>query len=473
MATAAEQFAQFVVDTQFENVPRPIIEESKDRVLDLIGVLLPAYDRETAAKVIVRYARGLGGPEESTILGVGGKVPAVHAALANGVMGHCLELDDDHNIMIGHPGVPTIPACIAVAERERVSGKDFLLSVVLGYEGVIRTAMAVISGVNHFHHRGFHSTGACGVFGSAAAAAKLLGLNTHQTATALGLAAGFSSGLLEGILSGAWTKRMNAGWAAHSGIAAATLAQEGFNSPMNMFEGSNGWYSAYALEGNYDLSQITDDLGTRYEIINTAYKPYACCRYCHGPIDAAWGAMKEYNLSREQIEQNVVSIEVRTVREAVRICSNPKETKMRPVTDVDAQFSIYYAVAVALLYGEPGTTLLDFWSEDMRQDARVLDLASKIKVDQDPELEKLYPKYIPASINIKMKDGKEYFYQVKTPKGDPEWQLTRDELKVRFQDLAGRVFDSAHVERIYDAVYALEDAKDISDLIDLCVRTDR
>ena len=96
----------------------------------------------------------------------------------------------------------------------------------------------------------------------------------------------------------------------------------------------------------------------------------------------------------------------------------------------------------------------------------------EIQVNQDPELEKLYPKYIPASINIKTKDGKEYFYQVKTPKGDPEWQLTREELKVRFQDLAGRVFDDARVERIYDAVYALEDAGDITALIDLCVKKD-
>jgi 2-methylcitrate dehydratase PrpD len=263
---------------------------------------------------------------------------------------------------------------------------------------------------------------------------------------------------------------MNAGWAAHSGVTAATLAREGFNSPMNIFEGSNGWFSAYALEGNYDLSQITSDLGSRYEIVNTAYKPYACCRYCHGPIDAAWGVMKEHDLSREQIEQNAESIEVRTVREAVRICANPKETKMRPVTDVDAQFSIYFAVAVALLYGKPGTTLLDFWSDKTRKDPRVLNLASKIKVNQDPELEKTYPKYIPASINIRMKDGKEYFYKVKTPKGDPEWQLTREELKVRFQDLAGRVFDNAHVERIYNEVYGLEGAKDITRLVNLCVK---
>ena len=354
-----------------------------------------------------------------------------------------------------------------------IDGKRFLLSVVIGYEGVIRTAMAVKSGSNHFHHRGFHSTGTNGVFGSAAAAAKLLNLDVSQTATALGLAAGFSSGLLEGILSGAWTKRLNAGWAAHNGIVAASLAREGFNSPMNMFEGSNGWYSAYACEGNYDLSQITRDLGKRFEIINTSYKPYSCCRYCHGPIDAAWGAMKKYNLTAEDIEGNVDSIEVKTVSEAVRICSPPVERKMKPQTDVDAQFSIYYAVAVAILYGTPGTTLLDFWNEQTRNNPRVLNLASKIKVSQDADLEKMYPRLIPASISIRMKDGKEYFHQVDTPKGDPEWQLNREELKIRFKGLAGRVFDDTHVERLYDEVYSLEDAKHISNLIGLCVRKDK
>jgi 2-methylcitrate dehydratase PrpD len=470
MATYSERFAKFVVDTQLDDVPREVIEDAKDRVLDHIGVVLPAYDREMSAKIAVKYAKSLGGPEESTIFIVGGKVPAVSAALANGVMGHSLELDDDHNIMIGHPGVPVIPACLAVAEREKVDGKQFLLSVILGYEGVIRTSMAVKSGINHFHHRGFHSTGTNGVFGSAAATAKLTKLDVAETTSALGLAAGFSSGLLEGILMGFWTKRLNAGWAAHSGITAAKLAKLGFNSPKNMFEGSNGWYSAYACEGNYDLDQITNELGKRYEIINTSYKPYSCCRYCHGPIDAAWGAMANHKIDQEDL-QNVESIEVRTVREAERICANPVETKKKPNTDVDAQFSIYYAVAVAMLYGKPGTTLLDYFDEKTRNDSKVLELASKIRVNQDPELEKTYPRLIPASINIRMKDGEEYFYKVDTPKGDPEWQLTREELKTRFQDLAGRVFNDKQVEEIYDEVYNLESAKDISKLIALCVRS--
>lgn len=470
MAAIAEQFARFVVNTRFKDLPRAVVEDAKDRVLDYIGVTLPAHGREKAARVAVKYAKSLGGPKESTILNVGGKVPAVSAALANGVMGHCLELDDDHNIMIGHPGVPVLPACLAVAERERASGKQFLLSVVLGYEAVIRTGMAVKSGVKHFHHRGFHSTGTAGVFGSAVATAKLMNMNQKQTATAIGLAAGFSSGLLEGILSGAWTKRLNAGWASHSGVAAATLARAGFNAPMNMLEGFNGWYSAYALSDNTDLAQITAELGTRYEIVNTSYKPYACCRYCHGPIDAAWGLMKQSGLTAKDIEKNVRSIEVRTVREAARICGGPVERKQRPQTDVDAQFSIYYAVAVAMLYGKPGTTLLDCFTEKMRTDPRILALTAKITVKADPVLEKVYPQQIPTVIVMKMKDGKEHRFKVDTPKGDPQWQLTRDELKTRFHDLAGRVFDRAHVNKIYDAVYALEDARDIRRLVRLCVR---
>ena len=473
MATVAEQFARFVVDTRFKDLPRAVVEDAKDRVLDYIGVTLPAYDREKAARVAVKYAQSLGGPKESTILNVGGKVPAVSAALANGVMGHCLELDDDHNIMIGHPGVPVLPAAIGVAERERSSGRDFLLSVVLGYEAVIRTGMAVKSGVKHFHHRGFHSTGTAGVFGSAVATAKLMHMNHKQTATAIGLAAGFSSGLLEGILSGAWTKRMNAGWASHSGVTAAALAKAGFNAPMNMLEGFNGWYSAYALSDNTDIAQITADLGKRYEIVNTSYKPYACCRYCHGPIDAAWGLMKQFGLTAADIAKNVRSIEVRTVREAARICGGPVARKQKPQTDVDAQFSIFYAVAVAMLYGKPGTTLLDCFTEKMRTDPRVLALTAKISVKADAELEKVYPQQIPTLIVMTMKDGREYRFKVDTPKGDPQWQLTRPELKVRFQDLAGRVFDDARVEKIYNAVYALEEAKDIAPLVRLCVRRDK
>jgi 2-methylcitrate dehydratase PrpD len=252
----SETLAQNIYEMSFEDLPDEVKEEAKLRILDIIAVTVPAWDLEEPARIAGEYAHRFGGAEEATIMTAGYRVPAHMAAFANGVAGHCLELDDDHNTMVGHPGVPTVPAVLAAAERVHADGKALMLGTVIAYDVVIRTAQAIEAGV--MQDLGFHRTGTNGAFGAAAGAAKMLGLDAAQIAHAFGIMGSQSSGSLQGTDEGVWTKRFNPGWAAHNGVTAATLAKMGFTGPAEIFEGKRGWYNAYPNKG-YDLDKILDE----------------------------------------------------------------------------------------------------------------------------------------------------------------------------------------------------------------------
>jgi 2-methylcitrate dehydratase PrpD len=457
-----EQLAERMSEMSFDSLTKEVIEEAKYRLLDIIAVTVPAWEREKSAQIARDYAQIYGaGLEQATLMKVGTRVTAPMAAFANGVAGHSLELDDDHNTMVGHPGIPVVPAVIAAAERANASGRDLILGTIIGYDVVIRTAQAVKAGV--LHHTGFHPTGTNGVFGATAGVSKIMGLDVPTTVNALGIAGSQSSGLIQAVNEGVMTKRFHAGWAAHNGVTAATLAQMGFTAPREVLEGAHGWYHAYAGEGTYDLDIILKDWGTLYEIENTAWKPYACNRYSHGPIDCAFDIRRQ--LDGKVDVNEIESIEVGTYQEALEFTAGPE--KVVPRNTFDAQFSTYFAVAVSMLTGR---ALLDEFSEEKIADPEVLALAKKVTVVADPELQPLYPKLYPARIIMTMRDGRILKAMVRTPKGDPEWTLTRDELLERFRTLAGRVYANDQVEEIISVVTSLEELERVPDLLALLAR---
>jgi 2-methylcitrate dehydratase PrpD len=239
----------------------------------------------------------------------------------------------------------------------------------------------------------------------------------------------------------------------------------GFTGPTEVFEGRHGWYSAYAGHEWVDFGKVLEDWGERFEIRLTAWKPYACNRYSHGPIDCAF-AIREQMGGRVDPEQ-IDRIEVRTFKEALPFTAEPYEVKVRPRNTVDSQFSSYYAVAVALLTGR---ALLDEFSSQKINDPDVLALASKVTVNPDDELQRLYPQLYPAKVIVTTKDGHVFEHMVRTPKGDPEWTLTRQELEERFNVLTGRVFDQARRDRILEVVNSADELPSTGDLTRLLVR---
>lgn len=270
--TYAERFGDFVERLDYDDVPKDVIEEAKLHILDTLGVALSTCDMDFA-QIMLEVAKSLGGPPESSTIGSGYRLSAANAALVNGTMAHGLDYDDTHKGAVLHMSTFVVSTAIAMAESKGKSGKSTIVSAIAGYEVGARLGMAA-SG--KFISRGWHPTGVLGAFASAAVAGKILGLTGDQIATATGIAGSQSSGLAQWSDEGSWTKRMHPGWAAHSGIIAALLAQKGFDGPHKIFEGNLGLYNSYIGKGEYDLEELSRGLGSIWETKQISYKLHPC-----------------------------------------------------------------------------------------------------------------------------------------------------------------------------------------------------
>ena len=275
---------------------------------------------------------------------------------------------------------------------------------------------------------------------------------------ALGIVGSQASGFMEFLSDGSWTKRLHPGWAAHSGIIAALLAKEGFTGPKSILEGRHGFIKAHTDQ--YDLGKLTQGLGERFLITDVSVKPHSCCRYIQPAIDAVLELTEKNSIRPEDIEE----VTVGTVKPAITIAAEPPELKYSPRSVVDAQFSMPFGVAVALLKGR---AFIEEYTEKMIRNSEVLALAKKVKVVNDPELDKVFPRQWQATAKIKTKDGSVYAGKVETPKGDPANPLTDKELEEKFKTLACDIFPSDRVNEIIQTVQRLERLTDIKELTDL------
>jgi 2-methylcitrate dehydratase PrpD len=456
MATYSEKLAEFVCGLKFQDLPDEIRRLARCSTIDSIGVILAGHQTESA-RIAVDVVRSSGGAAESTIFGYADKLPAQACAFANAVAAHSTELDDHiaHTRSLNHPGVVTFPAAFALAEKAGASGKQFLVSVVAGYEINSRLNGAADRGI---YNRGFHGTGVCGPFGAAAAAAPMLGLNPEQLANAFGICGSMAAGLSEYHASGAWTKRMHPGWACQGGITAVELARRGYTGPPTILEGSNGLYRAYAGEGKYDLESLTENLGRDFEFRFIIYKPFACAGQLHSPLTAAQQLLKDHPIDPRQIEKVVL----RTRKELIRRFSFPRENKLHPKTSVDGQFSLPYSLAAYLYFGR---AFLEEFGDKGIKNPEVLDLATRIDFVEDPEMDKRFPKEEPSELTLYMKDGSTCRSSVDFAKGSMGNPLTEEELRDKFRILAGSVLPRTTVEQIIDMVSNLEKIENLKDLI--------
>ena len=264
MNTLVGEFAKFFCKIQYEDLPEAVIAHAKRFILDLTGVAIGGLEMPFP-QMVTQYLASLGGKPEATLLGSATKekIPAMHAALGNGVCGHALDMDDGYRYGGVHPGVATIPAALAAGEIKQADGKALILGTVLGSEIMNRLAKAM----NPSHlNRGFHTTGTLGPFGAVAATAKIYGLDEEKFVGALGMAGLQSAGLLEILHDGAMTKPIHPGKAAMAGIFSVELAARGARGPVTLLEGQKGFFRAMADEVNQD--ELFDGLGERYFILD-------------------------------------------------------------------------------------------------------------------------------------------------------------------------------------------------------------
>ena len=450
LVTAAGALGEFVGGTSFDQLPPDTIWEAKRRVADVVAAGLSG-STTSVGKRITDFVARRAGSGCARVWHSDLEVAPAYAALANATMTFHLELDDVHRTSHTHPGVSVIPAALALCEERGLSGRDLLLATVLGYEVVIRIGLAVSPSI--YVDRTFLAPGTLGAFGAAAASAQLMRLTPQAIAGAIGTASYLGPlAPFESFRTGAASKDTIFGWTNFVGLHAAELAASGFVGPDSSLEGDFGFCRTTA--DRYDLARLHHGLGSRFEILYTGIKPYACCRQHHTAVDAVLALRDRDGLTAAEVDKVLLRTFVVGSRGSGRT----------PSSVPAAKYSAPYTIAVALTFGRAWRNQ---YTPDLIQDPDILELASRVDVTADPELEALYDEKWVSIVEVRTKDGRLLSARRDLPEGEPEHRLSDDALKVKFMSLASDAVPHQRAEAIWDAIFALDDAETVRPLTEL------
>jgi len=400
-----KNFADFIVDTNYNDLPEDVIKKAKMCFLDFLGVTLIGSRTKSALAVnkIINESK------ESTIIGHG-QSTTLNSAFANGIAAHSLDLDDGNRMAQLHPGACVIPAALSICEVNNRNGEELISSIVAGYE--IAISLGILANPEH-RNRGFHSTGTCGTFGAAAAASKALNLDKTKIINALGLAGTQACGLLESDHAGSMGKHLHAGKAAQSGVLSALLAKEGFTGAQSIIEGREGFLSAMTEP---DTFKKHVELGN-FHILDVYFKKYPVCRHLHSTVDAALNIINNSDLKVKNIQKIIVK--------TYKIAANHDD--YNPQTVEAIRQSLPQSLAIALKNK-------DLSLDNLEINKDIAEISNKIVIECSEKLDDLYPNKRSSEIIIQTND-QSYHNRVDLPKGEPENQFTKKELLNKFYNL--------------------------------------
>ncbi|MFF2508983.1 MmgE/PrpD family protein [Streptomyces sp. NPDC058067] len=446
-ADALGALARFTVRTRIDDLPAPVVTKAKHHLLDTLGAALAGTDSaETSALCAALTATEP--PGEAAVWGTCLTLTPRSAALVNGVSAHAFELDDSGGC--DHSGAVVVPAALAAlqATDRVVSGARLLTAVVLGYD-VARRVLEALGGYTPHNQAGWHSTGTCGPFGAAAAAAHVLGLDAPRTAHALALAASSSGGVWAFVHDGAMSKRLHAGRAAESGLTAALLAAHGVTGPAHVFEDVWGGFLRTLAPAHQAPDALTAGLGRRWRISRCSIKPYASCRSTHSAVDAVGAVLDAHGLGRD----DVTGVHVRLSTFVHGMCGG---------TEVDslpaAQLSLPYAIAARIALGRADLTAYDL---DNRRSPHVRSVLDRIVLDVDTAM---HSDAEPV-ITLTTRAGTAHTRQVADPLGSATNPLDAHAVAAKFHGLAGRVMAPRQAESVAAAVEGFDTMRDARELV--------
>jgi 2-methylcitrate dehydratase PrpD len=451
--TLARRLADFTAALEFDALPAEVVASAKLRTLDILGIALAASTGETAPSVLGAL-EGWGGGGDCTVVGSKLTAAVPLAILANGTLAHSLDFDDTHAASITHASSVVVPVALALGEAGGLDGRAVITAAVAGYESIARLGMAA-SGV--FHARGWHATAACGAFAAALTAGRLERLDAARLTAALGIAGSFASGVLEYLEDGSWVKRVHPGWAGHAGAVASALARGGFTGPATILEGRFGFYRTFV--GDEPDAAPFETLGRQWETPAIGYKPYPCCHYNHAYLDCALDLRAEHGLTAEAVE----SVECLVPAGQVPIVCEPRAAKVRPRSAYDAQFSLPFSVASALIDGRVG---LDTYAPERLDDAARLAMAARVTHTVDPDSP--FPRGFPGWVRVRLRDGRTLEARAPDGRGSRSRPLPAEAIVEKFRDNAGRAVAPARVAEIERTVLALDALADVRGLTTLC-----
>lgn len=447
--------AQLCHDLSFETLSDEVKDRVKYLLLDYLGVVIRGSKTESSVPVYRFLVDRQDTPHGVPVIATSLKVDAPYAALALGTAAHSLELDDVVNAASLHPAVTVMSAALSTGYLVGCSGKELMEGIVAGYEIMVKLGIALDPAAHYA--RGFHPTATCGTLGAAVATAKILKLDQGGIANAIGIAGSQAAGSMEFLADGAFTKRFHAGWAAHSGLIAALLAKEGLTGPGSIIEGKFGFLNAYSPAS--DSKKVLDNWGSPYEVMNTSIKPHACCRYKQGAIDCILQIVGE----NELLPNDIARVDVSILQAGFALVAEPRELKLNPKSVVDAQFSMPFGGALAIL---KGNAFLEQYTMENVTSGSIRELMPLIYCSEDSEIEKEFPQKWPAKVKITTKKGKTYELRLDHPKGDPENPLTWNEIIEKFKNLAIDVFSNDKCLGIVKRIRGLENVADIKEVME-------
>lgn len=454
MSGITRSLAEFVASLRYDELPQDVRERARLIILDQVGIALRARHEATLSPAMESALRRLGMTGSATVIGDETGYAPTSAALFNGNLGHALDFDDTHAPGSIHSGAPIIPAALAAAELCGADGKAVIAGVVAGFETQIRLSLALVP--SDHYQRGFHPTATCGVFGAAAAAGVVMGLDADAIESAFGLCGSQAAGSMQFLVDGAWNKPYHTGFAAANGLTSACMAAEGFRGAHEAIEGKSGFLAAYAPSP--DPSRVLEGLGSQWQTLGVAVKPYPSCRYGHAAMDALIALRAANDLDWQDVE----SVEIGLPDTGVRIIGEPQADKRAPKNYVDGQFSMPFVAAVALREGG-----MD-WDSYQRNltDPQVLDLCQRVSTVNDPKAEAEYPANMSGIARVRTAAGM-FEEMVVVPKGEPANFMTAEEFRAKFAGLVAPYLSDERRDELSSRLMALHEEDDIASLLAL------
>lgn len=449
--TLARQIAERIHALRYEDITPTALEWTRHAFIDTIGCALAGMV-EDAPKIVLRIPGVAQAAGPALIWASNIRTSALDATLVNGTASHALDYDDVAGIMGGHPSAMLVPPLLALADGTAATGRDLVLAYLVGFETECRLARGV-----HFHHydKGWHPTATLGIFGTVAAAARLLRLDVDTTAVALGMASSFAAGLKANF--GTMTKPLHVGHGTRNGLFAVLMAQAGYTANPATFEHKQGFLDVFNGPGTYDTARILADWYAPLEAEGPAdpnLKPYPCCGSTHGSIGRMLDLAQRHALRPEDVER----IEVMPHARRLPHTNNPD-----PQTPLAAKFSIQYCIARAL--GD-GAVKLEHFEGDAHHDPAIRAIMQRVEARPHPDMAPDSALQWGSEVIVHTKDGRrlasrEDDYKSRGPGGIP---MTREELWTKFSDCAERALPRDQVAPLFERLGVIETISKAEDL---------
>lgn len=430
--------AEFVASTTFEDVPGDVVDHAKTAIRDYIGVSLYGSHHEVGNQIL-DYIDSAFGDGSATVFKRGSFSPP-GAALANGVFGHAIDYDDTFESIVIHPTSPIFAAALAAAEEGSSTTEELLTGYVVGCEAAYRVGHSTYP--EHYRN-GWHSTGTAGSFGAAAAAASVLDCTPEEITRAFGVVASSSSALKKNF--GSMTKPLHAGHAAQMGVRSVLLAQNGFSADPEIFEGDIGYNRVMTVDDAYDPTEITDDLGDEWAVLDIGFKPYPSGVITHAAMDAMRSLVAEHDLTPDTVDQ---------VRVTLEEAASEMLIHAQPDDALQAKFSIEFCLGAVLREGDAGIN--EFTDEYVSEEA-TRDVISLVDKSFEEDLFGGDFAGYGAIVSVTTTDGNTYSEEIHYAPGSPNNPVSEERLQSKFKKCAQSTLSRSEAATLESTITNFED----------------